>query len=433
MTTASAPPDTASAEGSGRLLAGWRSRHGADLDAHTRMYGQILIPAGDPNWSTAFANEIEASGLTGRGGGGFSSWRKLDAVRSASRAPTLIVNAMEGEPASSKDRVLLACSPHLVLDGAQITAAAIGAARIMVCVAQNDPDSAESVFRAIDERQRRIPDRIPFEVARPPGRFITGEESALASWLDGRTAAPTFRTDKAIPLRVKRRPVLIHNAETLAHAALISRRGWRWFRQCGTSESPGTTLVTVSGAVDNPGVYEVALGTELDKIVVGAGLKDWPGAVIVGGYGGSVVGPDQLAVGFCNEELCAVGASTGAGVVAVIPRSVCGVAETARAARYLARQSSGQCGPCMFGLPAIASSLESLWRGEGGAKSLQLIESRLGQVTGRGACRHPDGAARFVSTAMRVFSADFASHAVGRPCRFANRQSVLHFGREGHR
>jgi NADH:ubiquinone oxidoreductase subunit F (NADH-binding) len=335
---------------------------------------------------------------------------------------------MEGEPASAKDRVLLTYAPHLVLDGAQLTAAALRARQVVVCVPGDQDNAAESVLRAVGERRARRLDPVPVEVARPPGRFVTGEESALAAWLDGRRAVPAFRTDKSIPLRVKRRPALVHNAETLAHISLISRYGARWFRETGTPGAPGTTLVTVSGAVDHPGVREIAMGTPLYEIIDESGPTARPGAVVVGGYGGSFIGADALGVGFCTEELAGVGAATGAGVIAVVPDGACGVAETGRIARYMARQSAGQCGPCVFGLPAVASSLEQVWRGDAAPGAVELLGRRLDQVTGRGACRHPDGVARLVRSALRVFADDFAAHAAGRPCAGANRPSVLAFG-----
>ena len=284
------------------------------------------------------------------------------------------------------------------------------------------------MLRAIGERRARRFDPVHTEVARPPGRFVTGEESALAAWLDGRRAAPVVRTDKSIPLRVNKSPVLVHNAETLAHVSLISRYGARWFRELGTPAAPGTTLVTVSGAVEHPGVFEVAMGTPLSRIIDDSGPAGATPAVIVGGYGGSFVASGSLQIGFSPEELATVGATTGAGVIAVLAPYSCGVAETARVARYMALQSAGQCGPCVFGLPAIASSLEQVWRGDVAPGAAPLLARRIDQVSGRGACRHPDGVARLVSSALRVFADDFAAHAAGRPCPGADRPSVLTFG-----
>jgi NADH:ubiquinone oxidoreductase subunit F (NADH-binding) len=424
MTTLTAPnmaPTTA------RLLSRRHTDRGP-LGSHLAAHGPLRLgPPDDALWAAHHVAEIEASGLTGRGGAGFAAWRKIDSLRTAGGAATVVVNAMEGEPASAKDRVLLTYAPHLVLDGAQLTAAAVNAGQVIVCVADDQHGAAESVRRAVGERRSRRLDPVATEVARPPGHFVAGEESALAAWLDGRRGVPAFRTDKSIPLRVQRRPVVVHNAETLAHISLISRYGARWFRELGTPGAPGTMLVTVSGAVEHPGVLEVAMGTPLSSIIFGAGPAGAPPAVIVGGYGGSFVGAADLGVGFSPEELATVGAGTGAGVIAVLPPGACGVAETARVVRYMARQSAGQCGPCVFGLPSIAASLEQLWRADVTFESQAVLQRRISEVTGRGACRHPDGAARLVSSALRVFADDFAAHARGRPCEGAHRPSVLAF------
>ncbi|MGO9341726.1 MAG: NADH-ubiquinone oxidoreductase-F iron-sulfur binding region domain-containing protein [Acidimicrobiales bacterium] len=424
---------TITASAAPRLLSGRLSGH-TPLEAHIAVHGAApLGHPGDPRWAARHAGEIEASGLNGRGGAGFAAWRKLESLRRAGGSPVVVVNAMEGEPASAKDRVLLAYAPHLVLDGAQLTASAINAGRVVVCVADDQPSAAESVLRAVGERRSRRLDPVATDVLRPPGHFVAGEESALAAWLDGRDGKPAFRTDKSIPLRAKRRPLLVHNAETLAHISLISRYGASWFRQVGTPGSPGTTLVTISGAVAHPGVLEVQMGTPLCDIIDEAMPAGRPPAVIVGGYGGSFVGSADLEVGFSREQLATVGASPGAGVIAVLAPGSCGVAESARVARYLARQSAGQCGPCVFGLPAIASSLEQVWRAEVSPDSDASLRRRIGQVTGRGACRHPDGATRLVSSALRVFADDFAEHAAGRPCAGANRPSVLAFAERSAR
>jgi NADH:ubiquinone oxidoreductase subunit F (NADH-binding) len=425
MTTLTAPKRTTK-----RLLAGWQLTHSTDLGAHLSVHGPLPLPLAGPEdhaWRDLHASETRASGLRGRGGAGFPAWRKFDSVRAARGVPTIVVNAMEGEPASGKDRVLLECAPHLVLDGAQLTATAVGAGRVIVCVAETETRAAESVLRAVGERRAAGIDPVPIQLARPPGGFVAGEESALVSWLDGRRAAPALRVDKSVPLRVSKRPSLVHNTETLAHIALISRYGASWFRQLGTQDAPGTTLVTVSGAVERPGVHEVALGTPLSEIIQESDPVGIPLAVITGGYGGTFVGAEALDLGFSPEELADVGATTGAGVICVLGTGSCGVAETARVARYMAYESTGQCGPCVFGLPAVADSLEQLWRAEVIPGQIGILERRLAQVAGRGACRHPDGVARLVSSALRVFASDFASHASGRACRGARRSSVLPF------
>jgi NADH:ubiquinone oxidoreductase subunit F (NADH-binding) len=333
---------------------------------------------------------------------------------------------MEGEPASTKDRVLLSRAPHLVLDGAEVAAATSGAREIVVCVPDDRDDTARSLERALAERDltggfRRV------SVARPPARFVTGEESALVAWLDHRDARPVLRVDKSVPLRLGRRPVLVHNAETLAQVALVARHGSAWFRSVGTPEAPGSTLVTVSGAVQAPGVVEIALGTPVEDLVAWAGPIGEVSGLLVGGYGGAWLHPDRWSVPFAPGPLTEAGATLGVGIVVVLGSTSCGIAETARIARYLAAESAGQCGPCVYGLPAVAEDLELLAAGRADASVLGRIHRRCEAIAGRGACRHPDGAVQLVRSALTVFADDARDHAAGRPCRWHAAPTILRF------
>ncbi|HUC35500.1 MAG TPA: NADH-ubiquinone oxidoreductase-F iron-sulfur binding region domain-containing protein [Acidimicrobiales bacterium] len=408
-----------------RILAGWHETGRADLGSHLSVHGPIPLPGrDDSHFSERLLEAIRRSGLTGRGGAGFPSARKWDSVR-RSRHPLLVVNAMEGEPASDKERALLSGAPHLVLDGAQLAAAALGATEIIFCVADDRPDSARRVEDAIYERRAVELEGADVQVLRPPGRYVSGEESALVSWIAGGAATPTFRQQKGVPLTVRRRPTLVHNAETLAHVALIARHGPDWFRAVGLPDAPGTALVSASGSVQRPGVYEVELGTPVRQILTRAGLVAPLCGVLVGGYGGTWLHPDLLDTLYAPQPLAAAGSSMGAGVLGAVGLFSCGVSETARIATYMAGESAGQCGPCVFGLPAIAGDLTRLARGEGDRSSLARLRHRLDAVAGRGACRHPDGVVRLVRSALAVFAADFEEHARHRPCQGCEHSPVL--------
>ncbi len=408
------------------LLGAWRVSRNADLHSHLAYHGAPPLPrSGDGQWPARFAATIEASGLTGRGGASFPSSTKLTQVGAAPQSRTVVVNAMESEPASTKDRVLLSCVPHLVLDGAELAACALGADRIVVCVADDQPATADLVMRAISERAGTALAPVPIDVQRPPGRYVAGEESALASWLADGPGAPVWRPDKSRPLTIRGRAALVHNAETLAHMALIARYGPTSFQAAGRTDAPGTTLVTVSGSVAHPGVYEVAMGTALGTVIDSAGPTNEVGAVLTGGFGGCWVSSSALDTPYASGPLAAVGGVVGPGVLVVLTRRACGIAETARLARYMADESAGQCGPCVFGLPAVADDLERLTVGAADPDALVRLAMRVATVDGRGACRHPDGVARMVRSALTVFAADATAHATGQPCKFRHGPSVL--------
>ncbi|MER2225276.1 MAG: NADH-ubiquinone oxidoreductase-F iron-sulfur binding region domain-containing protein, partial [Rhodococcus sp. (in: high G+C Gram-positive bacteria)] len=215
---------------------------------------------------------------------------------------------------------------------------------------------------------------------------------------------------------VKGRPTLVHNVETLAHVATIARFGVDWFRASGTASEPGTMLVTLSGAVHNPGVVEVPIGSRLEWVVgdIGRADIDHTRAVLVGGYHGTWINRADLAGRrLSKESLAAIGASPGAGVVHALAVDTCGLRATADIVDYLARESAGQCGPCLNGLPRLASVFGDLAYHRPGEQTLNEIRRYAGLVDGRGACHHPDGTVRLVRSALTAFADDVRLHSTG--------------------
>lgn len=382
-----------------RLLAGIQHEDRAiSLDAHLRRFG----PPHAPHDLIAV---VDAAGLRGRGGAGFPTARKLAAVAAQRGRPIVVVNAAEGEPASGKDKVLLRFNPHLVLDGAVLAAAAVGAKQAVVAVSVEAVTERARLESAMAERRSRRLDRVGVKLVTVPEGFVTGEESALLRAVAGKPARPTTKPPYPFQQGLDGKPTLVQNAETLAHLALVARFGPQWFREAGTDEAPGTALVTLSGAVARRGVHEIELGTTLEELLQQAGgVTEAISAVLVGGYFGSWVRAEEAA------SLRLVPGNLGAGAVIAFPASACAVAEAARVARYLAGESAGQCGPCVHGLDAIAGGLEGL---AGGAHDVDAarLERWAGMVAGRGACRHPDGAARFVASMLRAFPDELRQHA----------------------
>ena len=405
-----------------RLTLDWqRADRAATLREHSARFGPLPWHTGRGS-NHDLLDEIAAAGLTGRGGAGFPTATKMRAV-AARRGPAVVVaNGMESEPASEKDQALLARAPHLVLDGISVAAEAVGAAEAHLCLPRTRDWLVDTMLAAVEERQQAGTDRIAIAVHELPHHYVSSEETALVHWLNGGEAKPTSTPPRPFERGVGKRPTLIDNVETLAHVALIARYGAAWFREAGAGDATGTTLTTVTGAVSRPGVYEVEAGTRVGEILELAGLHEGSEAVLLGGYFGTWHDIAVVAdLPFTAAGLRPAGGAPGAGVLFALPAGACGLAEAARIMRYLASQGAQQCGPCIFGLPAIADDLAQLAAGRPEGDPLSRMHRRFGVISGRGACRHPDGAVRMAASAVRTFGADAHAHARRRPCLAAHR------------
>ena len=392
-----------------RLLAGLEPGGGAmSLAAHTRVHGPLpQVPAHQ------LIEEVERSGLRGRGGADFPTARKLRAVAERRRVGAVIVNGSETEPASAKDRLLVARLPHLVLDGAVLAAGAVGARHVIVKVGENAVDAVSALEAAIAARGR---EPVSFAVVTGPEGYVAGEESAVVHYLNGGAELPTFVPPRPYERGYRGRPTLIQNPETLAQLALVARFGSHWYRELGTVADPGSALVTITGAVRAPGVYELAFGTAMSDLLAAAGGPSEPlQALLVGGYFGTWMEASQAtSLRLAREDLRSVGCTLGSGVLIALGESSCGLHESARVIAYLAEQSAGQCGPCVYGLRAIADAVGALAGGVAQPRERDRVLRWTSEVRGRGACHHPDGAVRFVESALAVFDDDIDAHRRGR-------------------
>jgi NADH:ubiquinone oxidoreductase subunit F (NADH-binding) len=224
-------------------------------------------------------------------------------------------------------------------------------------------------------------------------------------------------------------PTIVQNVETLAYAALIARFGADWYRTAGRGETRGTALVTVSGATPAQRVLEIEYGTPLREVLERAGAQTVPGqAVMLGDSFGAWADVNDCGdLALDPAALRRHGLSFGAGVIALMPAGVCGVWHVAGIMAYMAGESAGQCGPCVFGLRAISDAIGRLADGRPADDDLPRLARWGGELRGRGACAHPDGAAAFLSSGMRLFAGEFALHAQGR-CSVAGRAPATPVG-----
>jgi NADH:ubiquinone oxidoreductase subunit F (NADH-binding) len=359
---------------------------------------------------------LDRSELRGRGGASFPVGSKWSTIAKRPRGSAVVLaNGAESEPLSGKDRVLMENRPHLVIDGAFLAATALRADDVVFYIGEDHRPAGAAMRRALAER----PDAPPHvRIIDSPARYVAGEESAAVHCVNDMIALPQSTPPRPYERGVGGRATLVQNVETLAHVALIARHGDAWFRDCGRGSASGTTIVTVSSGSSRGTVVEVPQGTTIVEAVTASGLStDGVAAVLLGGFFGSWIAAGQAwDLPLDSAQLRATGRSLGCGVIAMLDDDTCGVQVTADIAAFLGEQSAQQCGPCVFGLRAIAAALRRIAAGLPQPHDLVRLRTWATEVRGRGACRHPDGAAGFVLSALDVFEPEFARHGQGLAC-----------------
>ncbi|MQY25953.1 NADH-ubiquinone oxidoreductase-F iron-sulfur binding region domain-containing protein [Nocardia aurantia] len=338
---------------------------------------------------SALSNLLLAAGLTGRGGAGFPTGTKIELAERHNAE--LIVNACDGELDAIKDAWVVAHHLPEMLSGAgQLT-------RGRVRVAAHRDSATLAALRAAGADTLDV-----------PRRYVSSEESALTRLAHGGPARPVMRFR---PIAAGGRdadgrrlpPTLVLNAETVWRIQQITEHGVRWFRSFGTADEPGPRLVTLAGGVANPGVHSAEAGLPVSEILDRAGGPTVPvRALWLSGLSGGFLRAAAADAAWSRIGLAPFGFTPGAGTVRVLDARADPWHEVLDALTYAAGESAGQCGPCMFGLPALRDHLAELLRHPAPAAADRLART-LRQVPGRGACRHPDGVARLVTSALDVF------------------------------
>lgn len=361
---------------------------------------------------------IDAAGLRGRGGGGFPLARKLAEARAAAAGGSAVVvaNAYDADPASPLARTLLLKRPELVIEGLAIAAAAVGATSGYLYVHPEASAARRAAERALEASRAGLGD-LSVEIVAGPGGFIGGEETALLAVLESRRAMARQRPPYPARQGLYLRPTVIASAETLAALPLIIRDGAEAFRRVGTADAPGTKLVSVTGAVASPGVYEVAFGTPLGDIVGRAGgatgtLK----GLHVGGPTGGILNAGRTAVTLDYEALRAAGTHLGSGQLRVIASDVCIVHEATQLFAYLAKESCGLCVPCRVGTKRVEGILEGITSSLGRNEDLPWLAELGEHLRQFSLCGFGSTSAAILRTTLSEFSEDYRRHIEERTC-----------------
>jgi NADH-quinone oxidoreductase subunit F len=380
--------------------------------------------------------ELAASGLRGRGGGGFPTGQKWAGIRDAGPGLRFVVcNAAEGEPGTFKDRALLRHNPYQVLEGLAIAARTLGASGAYVAIKASYGREVERLRVALAEMDADgwFGD-VPCTLVEGPDEYLFGEEKALLEVIEGREPLPRmlppyqhglFATDVQTGWEAVEgvagqepapNPTLVNNVETLANVPYILRAGAERFRSAGTADSPGTIVVTVAGDVQRPFVAEVDLGTPLDELIGAAGgpLDGRTLQACFSGVANGVITADRFGTPVAYETLAAIGSGLGSAGFVFYDDTAC-IVEVARAlSRFLYVESCGQCRSCKFGCSEITSALESLAEGTGRERDVGVIGARLRSVTDQARCYLATEEQILVASILEHFPEEFALHLEGR-------------------
>ena len=323
----------------------------------------------------AVINDVIESGLRGCGGAGFPTGIKWKfAAKAEGKQKTVICNADEGEPGTFKDRVILAEWPDLVFEGMTIAGYAIGATMGIVYL------RAEYAYMrpVLEERlaQRRSDGLLGKDIASKKGfnfdihihmgsgAYVCGEESALIESLEGKRGEPRNRPPFPVEIGYENAPTIVNNVESLAWVSTIFEKGPEWFKQAGTEDSPGYKLMSISGDVKNPGVYEFPFGTRLSEILEACGGEDAK-AVAVGGASGTLVPPTNYQCKICFEDV-----PTGGSIIVFGKnRSLLDVAENFQ--EFFADESCGQCTICRLGNVKLLEGIRLMKEGKCSEKLME--------------------------------------------------------------
>jgi NADH-quinone oxidoreductase subunit F len=364
--------------------------------------------------------ELEASGLRGRGGAGFSLGKKASFLPHGDIEKYLCCNADESEPGAFKDRELIHRHPHQLIEGIIIAAYAAGIDHAFIYIRGEYVEQAETLERAIEEAHARgyAGDHIlgstfscSLVLHRGAGAYICGEETALLDSLEGKRGNPRLRPPFPANQGLYQGPTLINNVETLSNVSHIVEHGAVWFRSFGTERSPGTKIVSVSGSVQRPGNYEVELGVPARHIICDLAGGPLPGRRIKcwfpGGSSSPVLTEDHLDLPYDFEHMAEAGSMLGSGSIIVVDDSVSIVSMALRLAKFYRHESCGKCVPCREGTNWTVKMLERIDTGDATPMDIEVMTSVQQNIIGNCLCLLGDSMAMPIASMIKHFPEEF--------------------------
>jgi NADH-quinone oxidoreductase subunit F len=402
------------------VLTADRCRTGADLGAWLGQGGGEGLRAALRD-RAGVIDIIERAGLRGLGGAGFPTARKWRAVAGQPVTERVAVcNGNEDEPGTFKDRFLLGETPHQVIEGLLIAAVAVGAQRAVMYVNPGLGAAFHTAREAVAAWQDHplLPDAgVALELVPSSGQYVGGEETALVASIEGGFPFPRRKPPFPAESGIGGKPTLINNVETLANVPHILRHGPAWFRGLGQGEAAGTKLFSLSGDVQRPGLYELPMGTALERLIFGEGGGMLSGkrfkAVFTGGPSNTLLTAADLDVALDFESVRARGSRLGTGAMIVVSEGTSIPRKVAEYVEFFAHGSCGQCTSCKAGTFQLAELLRRVESGFATQADLRAMRALCGLLPGSGRCGLIDGAVTVVASSLERFGAEYEKLLIG--------------------
>lgn len=375
---------------------------------------------------------VQDSDLKGRGGAGFNTGMKWSFVPMYDTPQTkyLIANADEMEPGTFKDRLLLEGNPHQLIEGMIISAFAIQADESFIFLRWAYKKAATLIEHAIHEAYTAgylgknilgTGFNLDMHLHTGVGRYMCGEETALLNALEGKRATPRAKPPFPQISGLYGKPTIVNNVETLCNIPHIINNGAEWFKNLSLGEDAGTKLYGISGKVNNPGLWELPMGTTLRELIEehGGGMRKgfkYKGA-LPGGASTDFLIEEHLDVKMDFKSVAAVGSRLGTGTVIILDDQTCPVGFIHNLEHFFSQESCGWCTPCREGLPWVEKILLSIENGEGRMEDLEILESHSHLLgPGNTFCALAPGAMEPLQSGLKYFRDDFERHINEKKC-----------------
>jgi len=375
-------------------------------------------------------DEVNKSGLRGRGGAGFPTGRKWAGARKAPNEPKYVVcNADEGDPGAFMDRSTLEADPHSIIEGMTIAGYAIGSNQGYIYVRAEYPLAIKRLYIAIEQAEQRgfLGDNIfgsgfsfKLDIAQGAGAFVCGEASALMYSIEGRRGMPRVKPPRSVESGLRSLPTSLNNVKTFASVPVILLKGGEWFAGIGSENSPGTAVFALTGKITNSGLVEVPMGTTLREIIfdIGGGVmggREFK-AVQTGGPSGGCLPESQLDLPVDFDSLGKAGSIMGSGGMVVMDKRTCMVDVARFFLAFTQDESCGKCNPCRIGTKLVLDILERICAGEGKPGDIETLEEYSETIKNCSLCGLGKSAPNPVLSTIRYFRDEYEAHINEKRC-----------------